>query len=145
MRKSKAKNSDVCVDMDDNYINVSINVPVTFKLLENKTNIKLIIVLLRLLFRSNNTKLCTFEKIAKMFGYSDRRNVNNYWREFEQCNYDLISFLSRKVDFAECIPMIEDFAIENILLPIKEIYYKFTEINSIKMSFPTFEKYFAKT
>lgn len=145
MNKSKAKKSDVCVDMNENNIEVSINAPVTFKLPKNKTNTKLIIVLLRLLLRKNGSNVLTFEQIAKMFGYSDRRNINNYWREFKQCNNDFISFLSRKVDLVECIPEIEDFVMDNILLPIKEIYHKFVETNSVKMSFPTFEKYFAKT
>lgn len=40
--------------------------------------------------------LYTFQAIADAFGYEDRRNVNNYWREFEASEGQFSRFLLRK-------------------------------------------------
>jgi transposase-like protein len=135
----------VSVSVNEEAIEVSLNVPVRFSLRRTKANIKFIIVFLRLLLSKDGIELCTFQEIARMFGYADRRNVNNFWREFQQHDYDILGFLSRKVDFADCVPLIEDFVAKNLILPISEMHRKFFETYGIKMSLATFEKYLSQT
>lgn len=145
MKKNAAKKQDVCLIRDNDSIEVSINVPIRFRLPTTAANIKLIIVFLRLLIGKKGSRLCTFQDIASFFGYADRRNVNNFWREFEQHNFDILAFLNRKVDLVECIPLIEDFVAKNILLPVKEMHSKFVKMHSLNMSLPTFKKYLSQT
>ena len=145
MKKKAIKNPLVEVRVCDDVINVALNVPVRFSLAKTNANIKLIIVFLRLLLAKDGSAICTFSQIARLFGYSDRRNVNNYWREFQQHNSDFLSFLSRKVDFAECVPLIEDFVAKNMILPIAEMHRRFEKTYSIKMSLATFQKYLSQT
>jgi hypothetical protein len=38
----------------------------------------------------------TFQEIAEAFGYADRRNVHNYWREFVACGQEFFAFVRRK-------------------------------------------------
>jgi transposase-like protein len=38
----------------------------------------------------------TYASIARQLGYSDRRNVHNYWMAYEACGGDLGSYLARK-------------------------------------------------
>jgi len=68
-----------------------------FELADTKSNKKSCMVWLRGLRSPKNGKvLYTYQEIAEAFGYSDRRNVNNYWREFEACDKDMLNFLVRK-------------------------------------------------
>jgi len=145
MTQKKSRKPAVEVNMNEEKIEVSLNIPVRFSIPRTKPNIKFIIVFLRLLFAGDGSRLCTFNDIAKMFGYADRRNVNNYWREFEQQNYDILGFLSRKVDFAESIPLIEDFVAKNMILPIVEMHRKFTQTTTYDMTIETFKKYLSQT
>ena len=145
MKKIAVKTPPVEVRISDDVINVAINVPVRFSITKTSANLKLIIVFLRLLLAKDGSSICTFSQIAGMFGYSDRRNVNNYWREFQQHNCDFLSFLSRKVDFAGYVPLIEDFVAKNMILPVEEMHRKFVKAYSIKMSLPTFQKYLSQT
>ncbi len=145
MARNITKKQDVCLNKDDDTIEVSINVPIKFKLPNNAANIKFIIVFLRLLLGKKGVRLCTFQNIADLFGYDDRRNVNNYWREFVNHNFDILAFLSRKVDLVAYIPLIEDFVARNILLPVAEMHRKFMAEHSVKMSLVTFQKYLSQT
>ena len=145
MKNKSNRKSAVDVSLNQEEIVVSLNIPVRFSIPKTKANIKFIIVFLRLLFCRDGSRLCTFQDIATMVGYTDRRNVNNYWREFEQHGFDILAFLSRKVDLKECIPLIEDFIPKNILLPISEMHRKFMKEYSVKMSLATFEKYLSQT
>jgi len=145
MKQKTSPKPAVNVSLDGDIIQVSLNVPVRFSLPKTKINLKFIIVFLRLLICRNGANLCTFEEIAGMLGYSDRRNINNFWREFQQHSYDILAYLSRKVDLAECIPLIEEFAAKNLILPIAEMHRKFVETSAIKMSLATFQKYLSQT
>ena len=55
---------------------------------------------LRCLRTAEGRPVVTFERLAEGLGYADRRNVHNYWMEFEACGGDLETFLVRqkKVD-----------------------------------------------
>ena len=59
-----------------------------------------LMIFLRCLRTAAGRPVVTFERLAEGLGYADRRNVHNYWREFEACGGDLEAFLVRqkKVD-----------------------------------------------
>jgi len=145
MNENVSKTQPVCIEKDDDTIGVSINVPITFKIPCTPSNIKFIMVFLRLLLGKAGTHICTFQNIADLFGYNDRRNVNNYWREFVNHNFDILDFLSRKVDLVAYVPLIEDFVAKNILLPITEMHRRFMAEHSVTMSLTTFQKYLSQT
>ncbi|MDQ1327784.1 MAG: hypothetical protein QG641_1067 [Candidatus Poribacteria bacterium] len=98
-------------------------------------------VFLRLLIGKCGVNLLTFQQIADLFDYPDRRNVHNYWQEFEQHSRDILAYLSRKVDLIDCIPKIESFIINNLLLPLSVMYREFTGQSQLTMSYATFCKY----
>jgi transposase-like protein len=99
------------------------------------------LVFLRLLVGKGGINLLTFQQIADLFDYPDRRNVNNFWREFEQHGHDILAYLSRKVDLIDCIPRIESFVINNLLLPMSVMHQEFVSQYKLKMSSVTFYKY----
>ncbi len=55
-----------------------------------------IMILLRCLRAPDGRPLVTYEQIAQALGYADRRNVHNFWAEFEACDADLAAFLQRR-------------------------------------------------
>jgi len=59
-------------------------------------NRRLLRVLRRLVQGPEGKPAWTFADIAQAFGYADRRNVNNYWREFQQSGEDFWDYLQRK-------------------------------------------------
>jgi transposase-like protein len=68
-----------------------------FQIADTKSNRKVLMVILRSLQHPVTERpLFTFKKIADAFGYPDRRNVNNYWRDFEQCGQDILDYIRRK-------------------------------------------------
>jgi len=145
MNENVSEKQPVCIAIDDDTIEVSINVPVRFKLPSTASNSKLIMVFLKLLVGRDEKFLCTFQDIATMFGYADRRNVHNFWQEFRNHGFDILAFLSRKVDLVAYIPLIEDFVGRNILLSVTEMHRKFMAEHSVKMSLVTFQKYLSQT
>ena len=145
MKKNVAKKQDICLSTDNDHIEVTIKVPIRFRLPHTVANLKFVMVFLRLLLRKDGSLLCTFQVIAQLFSYADRRNVNNYWREFEQHGFDILAFLSRKVDLVACIPLLEDFLARNILLPVTDMHRKFMKEHEKQMSLATFQKYLSQT
>ena len=79
-----------------------------FELPDTPANRRGAMILLRGLHRRDGWPLVTFEHLAQELGYADRRNVHNFWAEFEACGGDLAAFLQRrkKVD-AEVIARCE--------------------------------------
>ncbi len=55
-----------------------------------------LMIFLRCLRRPDGRFLMTFEAIAGELGYADRRNVQNFWAEFEACGEDVEAYLRRK-------------------------------------------------
>ncbi len=108
---------------------------------ETTSNHKFLIAFLRLLVGIGGDNLLTLQQIADLFNYADRRNVHNFWQEFEQHGHDILAYLSRKVDLLECIPQIENFVINNLLLPLNVMYQEFISHHDFKMSYTTFCKY----
>ena len=53
-------------------------------------------ILLRGLHRRDGWPVVTYEHLAHALGYTDRRNVHNFWAEFEACGADLAAFFQRR-------------------------------------------------
>jgi hypothetical protein len=73
-----------------------------FELPDTWANRRGAMIVLRGLRRCDGWPLVTYEPLAHALGYADRRNVHNFWAEFEACGADLAAFLQRrkKVDAA---------------------------------------------
>ena len=67
-----------------------------FELPDTPANRRGAMILLRGLHRRDGWPLVTYEHLAQEFGYADRRNVHNFWAEFEACGSDLAAFLRRR-------------------------------------------------
>lgn len=55
-----------------------------------------LMIFLRCLQDAEGRPLVTYERIADQLGYEDRRNVHNYWAEFQACGRDLGAYLRRR-------------------------------------------------
>ena len=90
---------------------------------DTQTNRKVLMVFLRALQDPvKNKHLFTFKKIAEALNYPDRRNVNNYWREFEQNGRDVLNYIlrKRKVDMT-VVQAVELELKGNIQAPLSEL------------------------
>jgi hypothetical protein len=67
-----------------------------FALPDTWSNRRGAMILLRGLHRRDGWPLVTYKYLAQALGYADRRNVHNFWAEFEACGDDLASFLQRR-------------------------------------------------
>src|SRR6267143_614481 len=67
-----------------------------FTLPDTWSNRRGAMILLRGLHRRDGWPLVTYEHLAQALGYADRRNVHNFWAEFETCGGDLAAFLQRR-------------------------------------------------
>jgi transposase-like protein len=67
-----------------------------FELPDTWANRRGAMILLRGLRRRDGWPLVTYEHLAQALGYADRRNVHNFWAEFEACGADLAAFLQRR-------------------------------------------------
>jgi transposase-like protein len=67
-----------------------------FELPDTPANRRGAMILLRGLHRRDGWPLVTYEHLARELGYADRRNVHNFWAEFEACGGDLAAFLQRR-------------------------------------------------
>jgi len=63
-----------------------------FELPDTPANRRGAMILLRGLHRRDGWPLVTYERLAQQLGYTDRRNVHNFWAEFEACGSDLAAF-----------------------------------------------------
>lgn len=67
-----------------------------FELPDTPANRRGAIILLRGLHRRDGWPLVTYERLAQQLGYADRRNVHNFWAEFEACGSDVAAFMQRR-------------------------------------------------
>ncbi len=67
-----------------------------FELPDTWANRRGAMILLRGLHRRDGWPLVTSEHLAHALGYADRRNVHNFWAEFEACGRDLAAFFQRR-------------------------------------------------
>lgn len=94
--KTKTQNAVSVLQQNGNYV-VQINCPVSFSLPLTIISQKFLAIFLRLLVILPGTYLLTFQQIADILGYNDRRDVDNFHREFQKKGCNLTKFLSRKV------------------------------------------------
>jgi len=119
--------------------NVRLKIPV------NSWKIKLFAVLLRLFFTDSESEYFTYQDIADIFGYKDRRNVENYIREFKQKGNDFVNYLSRKVELSNYVSIIEELVLNNLFLNLSELYESFkSEYPKIKICSTSFQKYLSQ-
>lgn len=71
---------------DDLYLDVA----------DGSANRRGVMIFLRSLYRADGTPFMTFEQIAGLMGYPDRRNVHNYWMDFCACDQDMLAYLERR-------------------------------------------------
>ena len=67
-----------------------------FELPDTPANRRGAMIVLRGLHRRDGGPLVTYEHLAHELGYADRRNVHNFWAEFEACGSDLAAFFQRR-------------------------------------------------
>ncbi|MDX9977688.1 MAG: transposase [Candidatus Cloacimonadales bacterium] len=85
--------------------------------------------------------LLTYQAIANLLDFNDRRDINNYFREFLSAGSDFLTFLERKFLYSNYIEDIQKQILSNILLPLQLHYKIFKENSNAKMSFQCFMKY----
>jgi hypothetical protein len=100
------------------------------QLADSQANRKILMVILRgLKFPGTDKHVFTFKEIADaLINYRDRRNVNNYWREFEQCEKNIPDYIhrKRKVD-QKVIQAVQAELKQNIQAPLAELCEKTNE------------------
>jgi len=79
--------------------------------------------------------------IANLLGLNDRRDIDNYYREFKNIGGDFFMFLGRKFLYSNQIETIQRQILSNILLPLNTHFAIFKEKTKLKMSFQSFQKY----
>ena len=89
------------------------------------------------------TPVFTFQRLADQLDYADRRNVQNFHREFTACDNDVQSFVTRKATKHDRLfPLIEAAMLETPLLSPHQQYLSFCEAHPTEsLSEETFRKY----
>jgi transposase-like protein len=97
-----------------------------FELPDTWANRRGAMILLRGLRRRDGWPLVTYEHLAHALGYADRRNVHNFWAEFEACGADLAAFFQRrkKVD-AEVVAHCEQIWLAHPLWSCAQVLAEF--------------------
>jgi len=67
-----------------------------FELPDTWTNRRGAMILLRGLHQRDGRPLVTYEYLAQALGYADRRNVHNFWAEFEASGSDVAACMQRR-------------------------------------------------
>ena len=71
---------------------------------EEKQNKKSLSIFLRAWCDPNTGKpVFTYQQIADALGYEDRRDVNNFWRQFADCGQQFRGFLQRKMKVDDAV------------------------------------------
>jgi len=96
--------------------------------------------------KSKSKRELTFQELSEAFGHKDRQWSNNYYREFEACGEDMLSFLRRENKLEEsAFELIEQQILKSPLLPLPEHYAMFKESHpKICLSKATFRKYVSR-
>jgi len=103
-------------------------------------------VLIRLFFNRKNEHLFTFEEISDMLGYADRRNVDNFYREFKQKGCNFLTLLSRKSELSQYVDDIQKVLLEHPFLSLEECYQIFkSKRPKANLCFESFKKYVSQT
>ena len=130
---------------EENYVKICFHIPICIKIPAKKGVVKLLSVLLRLIVDEKDKPMFSFQNIADMLGFKDRRDIDNYYREFKQKDCSFASLLARKAELSEHKDIIQDLFVQNPLLPVSELYMLFNSKHpDIKMSQSSFNKYFGE-
>ncbi len=97
-----------------------------FELPDTWANRRGAMILLRGLRQRDGRPLVTYEYLAQALGYADRRNVHNFWAEFEASGSDLAAFMQRrkKVD-AEVVASCEQIWTAHPLWTCAQVHAEF--------------------
>ena len=97
-----------------------------FELPDTWANRRGAMILLRGLRQHDGRPLVTYEQLAHALGYADRRNVHNFWAEFEASGSDLAAFMQRrkKVD-AEVVARCEQIWTAHPLWTCAQVHAEF--------------------
>ncbi len=97
-----------------------------FQLPDTWANRRGAMILLRGLRQHDGRPLVTYEQLAHALGYADRRNVHNFWAEFEASGSDLAAFMQRrkKVD-AEVVARCEQIWTAHPLWTCVQVHAEF--------------------
>lgn len=85
--RGQAQVESLCIELPDGL---------RLEVADSWANRRGLMVFLRCLRSADGRALMTYEEIARQLGYADRRNVHNFWMEFEVCGEDLEAFLRRR-------------------------------------------------
>jgi transposase-like protein len=142
MARKVKENNSVSIKNDIQRWIINISVPVTISFPKTKNNTRLLYILLRMLCDMQGNRLLTYQAIAELIGFENRQNIHNFWSEFIGCAEDILSYLSRKVEFKKAIPLIQQVILSNILLPMSYQYETFRKkYPQYQMCYTTFVKY----
>jgi len=144
MSKVAKLKTAVTVVRQESNVFIRINCPISFSLPLTTATFKFLAVFLRLLFKPKGENVLTLQQTADVLGYNDRRDVDNYCREYARKGFDFAALLSRKVENTKLIPELEKFVLKNIMLPPHMLNKEFCRTHKLKMSKPTFYKYLAE-
>lgn len=111
---------------------------------KNPANRKVLSIVGRELKRiETGESVLTFQEIAESLGYADRRNVQNFHREFKESGEEMQQFLSRKRSKKDqTFSLIEQQIFESPFLPLSKQYRAFIEGHpEVSLSETTFRKY----
>jgi transposase-like protein len=114
---------------------------------DNKVNRKVLSIIGRQLkYVETGKPVYTHQAVADQIGYADRRNVQNFTHEFEECDGDLQKLISRQNSKEEqCFPKIEEQILESPFLSVNKHYSAFIEAHpELSISASTFNKYVNK-
>lgn len=107
----------------------------------------MVVVLAKLLKHKEGAKReLTFQKISESFDHKDRQWSHNYYREFEACGGDILSFLRRENKLEDlAFDLIEKQILNCPLLPLPEHYAIFRDTHpEICLSKATFRQYVSR-
>ena len=108
---------------------------------ENNVNRKVLSILGRKLsYVETGKPVFTHQEVAEQIGYADRRNVQNFAREFDECHGDLQQLVSRQNRKEEnCFPKIEEQILASPFLSVNKHYSAFrAEHPELSISASTF-------
>ncbi len=114
------------------------------ELKDSKPNRKTLSVIVReLRFIASGEPVLTFQEIADELGYADRRNVQNFHREYKNSDENFHKLLSRtNTKKAKSFPQIEEQILESPFLSVNKHYCAFKEEHpELSVSQSTFNKY----
>src|SRR5574341_1478230 len=113
--------SDLVVERKDTTLVVRTQAG-RFEVPNTKGNEKIFLIFLRLWQDERGKPRYTYQQIADGFGYKDRRDVNNYWREYWRCGGEFVRYVvrKRKVD-EKVVEAVEEEMKRKLWRPLREL------------------------